>query len=439
MKYDAALKRGHDLISRSICDVRTDGICTGCGTCAGICPASAITLALAPSTGTYLPVVDSRVCSGCELCRKVCPPLTWSNQPDTGPWHASVGNFFKVFSAFSADKSVRFDSASGGFITTLLVHLLSRGYITGAVVTRRLKENPLLSEPFLATSAEEIVSAQGSKYSPVTFDKILKNLVSLDPCHHRIAVVGLPCHVEGVHRAALQHPILKNLIRYKIGIVCGQSPSILAYDYLLRRLKVDRNDLLTLSNRGGGWPGFMTITEKNGQRHEMPYGSHLSMGTVLSSPLFTPAGCQLCADPGGFSSDVIVSDAWLNRFQGDTHGVNLAVVKSLELERILDSMQRDGEMVLGESNLDEFINANRNVMTHKIFNRKIGFPFLLGPKSLLYCTQMVSADVGLARKLRLSLFYLHIKLLRKIQSAGITILVNQPLLYYFKILNILKR
>lgn len=431
---------GLTVISSSIVNVCIDGICTGCGTCAGVCPTDALTMQLNERKGTYEPKINIEKCTSCSLCRSCCPPLTWSNRPQSDQWHPALGDYVSTAACCSANSDIRRESASGGFITTLLIHLLNSKAITGAIVSRRRHDDAFNCETFLATTEEEILDAKGSKYSPVTFADALSLMRELKPTSHRLAVVGLPCHVEGISRAAQKNRHLMDLIKYKISLVCGQAPSFAAYDYLLRQLGITRADVLKLSNRGDGWPGFISIEKKDNTTWRAPYGSALSMGTVLSSPIFTPDGCQLCADPAGFAADVSVGDAWLKRFSADTQGTNLILVRNKELNHIISGMGASGVIALMESTVDEFIEANRNVMNHKIVNRPVGLTLLLGKKASVYNTGMVNSDqLSSSRRLKLAIFYLHIRLLRNLDISFLGRFVNRPVLFYLKILNLLKK
>ena len=52
---------------------RTDyGKCTGCGTCAKVCPESAITM-VKNKEGKQKPQTDYDFCKGCGLCAAECP------------------------------------------------------------------------------------------------------------------------------------------------------------------------------------------------------------------------------------------------------------------------------------------------------------------------------------------------------------------------------
>ena len=57
---------------KTIGEVVKDGLCTGCGTCAGICPMDAVEMVKDDSKGIYLPQLDEKKCSECGNCFLPC-------------------------------------------------------------------------------------------------------------------------------------------------------------------------------------------------------------------------------------------------------------------------------------------------------------------------------------------------------------------------------
>src|SRR4030043_382689 len=113
------------------------------------------------------------------------------------------------------DEEIRRGSSSGGIVTQLLVYALEKGIIDGALVVRMKKDKPLEPEPFIARSREEIISASKSKYCPVAANVVLKAILSEKG---RVAVVGLPCHINGIRKAESALPELKKKIVLHVGL-----------------------------------------------------------------------------------------------------------------------------------------------------------------------------------------------------------------------------
>ncbi|MBE0515395.1 Coenzyme F420 hydrogenase/dehydrogenase, beta subunit C-terminal domain [Sulfurimonas sp.] len=422
---------------KNVSFVSDDNMCTGCGVCVAVCPHDVISMLVDEAKGVYQSNVNLETCTDCTICLKSCPPLTWSNEPKTQIYNEMVGDYVAGYATYSNDEYIRRDSASGGFITTLLLYLLEKGLIQGAVVTKRDENNPLISKPFIATTKEEIINAKGSKYSPVKFDEILHDIIEGD--YENLAVVGLPCHIEGVARAAQKSKKLSKKIKYKISIVCGQAPSFLGYEYIAKKFEIETNKITELKNRGDGWPGYMEI-QLDSKNIKVPYGSKYSMGTVLSSPLFTPLACQMCADAVGFNADVSVSDAWLEKYMDDKQGVNLILTKNRELDEIIKQMGRDDYITLIDENINEFIKANKSVIHNKSKFNNYRLDKFIGPNRELYSQKMLNNyHVSFTQKIKLIIFTWHLKIIKKLDIKKIVPKLNDKVLFYLKALNLLKR
>lgn len=415
-------------------------MCTGCAVCACVCPLSAIIMRLNESEGYFQPSVDENICTACGLCQNVCPALTWANQQQQKTWGPSLGYHLKAFAAYSSDVNIRKLCASGGFVTSFLCYLLENDEISGAIVSRRKTDNPLLAEAFLARTAKDICGAKGSLYAPVNFEHVYKDLNDLTPDKEKIAFVGLPCHIEALHNLARIKPKIQNMIKFKISLVCGGTPSLFAYDYTLKKLKIDKNDIKELQNRGDGWPGYLTIILKNGASKRIPHGHRYSWGTVFGSPLVTPLACELCPDPSGFHANVSVCDAWLKKFSSDTMGINLILIRTKKILMLIEQMAMQGKLKTLDCSSSEFVEANKTVFLHKLVNRQYGLPFLINDGNLKYHKYIqYTKKFDLITKLKLFIYYTHIRLIKFVSINRIYPFLNDIIFFYFKVIKLLRQ
>ena len=78
----------------------------------------------------------------------------------------------------------------------------------------------------------------------------------------KIAVVGLPCHIQGLRKAMAKDSKLRDRIVLCLGLFCNHSPNFLATHFLLESNKINENDIIRLDYRGEGWPGHLKIAMK---------------------------------------------------------------------------------------------------------------------------------------------------------------------------------
>lgn len=290
-------------------NVWDEGLCMGCGTCAGICSNNAIEIKESIN-GLYKPEVNDSRCSNCGLCIKVCPGLgidfNMLNKLIFGkyPKNSFVGNYITLFTAYSLDDKIRWNGTSGGLITSLLIFLLEEGIIDGVLVTKMSDENPLRPEVILARTREDIISASTSKYCPVAANIGLNQVLEEEG---KFAVVGLPCHIHGIRKAEMIDKDLKNKIVLHIGLICSHTISFLGTEFLFRMYGIAKEDIKYLKYRGNGWPGGISIETKTGEHIFISYQEYWK---IFSLHFFAPIRCMLCYDGANELSDLSFGDAW---------------------------------------------------------------------------------------------------------------------------------
>ncbi|MBI4295764.1 MAG: Coenzyme F420 hydrogenase/dehydrogenase, beta subunit C-terminal domain [Chloroflexi bacterium] len=313
--------------SKTIDPVVRQGLCTGCGTCAAIC--SAIAMLVDHRKGIYVPQIDKAGCNECGLCFEVCPGRSvdfarLSSSVFGRPAEDSLmGHYLGCYTGHATNHDIRYNSASGGMITALLVFALEKGLIDGALVTRMSPARPLEPEPVIATSREGIIAAAKSKYCPVPANIAVKQILEQSG---RYAVAGLPCHIHGIRKAELRNKKLRDRIALHLGIVCSHTDSFRMTDLVLRKYKVNKDDIAGLHYRGEGWPGSMSIQLKDGSRQLVPLHDYI---VYHRFGFFTPRRCVFCLDRNADLADISSGDAWLPDISArDKVGTSLVVSRS---------------------------------------------------------------------------------------------------------------
>lgn len=314
-----------------------EGLCTGCGTCLAMCPLSAINMFKDNSKGTYVPQVDWEKCSQCGICLEVCPGHSVDFGQLNGfifgnkPVDVSLGYYLDCYTGYATDYDVRYNSASGGLVTALLIFALEEGLIDGALVTRMSKGNPLEPQPFIARTKEEILSASKSKYCPVPANIALEEILEEDG---KYAVVGLPCHIHGVRKAEEADSTLKAKIFLHLGIFCIHTPNFLATEFLLWQRGIAKDDVIKIDYRGEGWPGGVSIYLRDGSRIFIPW---FDAWKPLNLAFF-PRRCTLCCDGACELADISFGDAWAPEFSNDKNGTSAIISRTPKGEELLQHM-----------------------------------------------------------------------------------------------------
>jgi coenzyme F420 hydrogenase subunit beta len=332
---------------KTVLDVVLNGLCTGCGTCSAFCEEGAISMVVDAEKGVYVCRLDEGQCNKCGRCLQVCAGLGVDRvslakqlSSDTVP-DPLLGPVMTCGAGLASDEFLRQNSSSGGLVTALLVHALETGMIDGAVVTRMKGDSPLEAEPFIARTRDEILDAARSKYCPVPVNKVLREIISNDG---RYAVVGLPCHIQGIRLAQELDDRVRSRVRFCLGLACHHTPSLLGTEYIISRLGLAAEDVSRIDYRSGTWPGAMRISTKGGGIVSLPYDSGLYWG-FLFQRFFYPTRCMMCLDKSSTLSDVSFMDAW-NVAEEESGAKAMVIVRTRRGEELVESCLMAGKVGL---------------------------------------------------------------------------------------------
>lgn len=384
-----------------ISQVVEDGLCTGCGTCVSLCPNDAIELSIEETEGIYLPKLNEGKCINCGICYRICPghEVNFNKLNDNIfnklPENILIGNNLNCYTGHATDCEFRYNSASGGIATALLVYALDEGIIDGALVTKMKEDHPFIPEPFIARTKEEIIKARGSKYCPVPLNICLKEIMNSND-NEKFAFVGLPCHIHGLRKAEMINEKLKEKIILIIGIFCAHTDNFLATQYITQMNNINCNEINKIEYRGRGWPGSMQVYLDDKNKINIPFEKYI---IVHELQLFNPLRCMMCYDGLAELADLSLGDAWIPDIQKiDGNGTSLIISRSdisetilhkylskhlINLERISEEKALKSQLPLFRVKL-----VNAFISTRKLINKR--YPNYCGSKFELLSPSFVN-------------------------------------------------
>ena len=285
-----------------------------------------------------------------------------------------LGNYIRCYIGHATDCDIRYNSASGGVITALLIFALEEGIIDGALVTRMNQHKPLEPEVFVARNRDEIVSASGSKYCPVPLNVGLKKILNEEG---KFAVVGLPCHIHGVRKFEMINRKLRDKIALRLGLFCANSVTFLGTEFFLRKWGIQKTEIKKLNYRGKGWPGKIVVLSKDGKEKIIPRGTtekSFLRRILFSSSFhfdFTPQRCLVCCDQTCELSDISFGDPWLPELlEKEKVGKSLVIARSKTGEAILEKARARGKIELVEITSNKLLRA-QNWSFKRDFNSRL--------------------------------------------------------------------
>jgi coenzyme F420 hydrogenase subunit beta len=357
--------------------VEAAGLCTQCGTCAGICPADAIELRWELRHGWRVAVEDG-LCTDCGACLAACPGESFDFRPEA-PWRERnagapspdfLGPWRGLWFGWATDPDVRHTGASGGVATAILRAVLENGLpgdggervAVDAVVCAAVDpENALAVRPVLASTAAEAAACRGSKYNVVAMNETLRHVRTTPG---RYVLVGLPCHVQGLRLAQQRSATLRERVVLALGIFCGWTAEPRGTEIAARQAGLDPADLATVSYRGPGWPGEMRLLTRDGAGRRRPYPDYYDR--VVGA--CTPPRCRLCPDALAECADVSVGDAWLDRFTDDpavAEGVSDVITRTPTGDRLVDELAAREILALTDATPDEMVASQTEALRIK--------------------------------------------------------------------------
>ena len=336
--------------------VYDEGLCMQCGTCEGICPAGAVTLTWDLRAG-YRVSVDEQTCTDCGRCHEACPgpgldfsPGAWWRERNAGACSEDfLGPWRRLWFGWASDERVRHAGASGGAATALMQAALESGAVDAVVAVRMSAADPLRAESAICRSPEEVATCRGSKYDVVAINTVLRRILD-EP--GRYALVGLPCHIQGLRLAQRRSRRLRERVTLALGVFCGFTNEPRATAVLARQAGLDPGELAEVSYRGPGWPGGMRLATRQGTVRRRAYPDYFDRSVAA----LTPPRCRICPDALAELADVSVGDAWLERFEG-SDGVSDIIVRTPAGERLLEVAA--SSLVLHAGSPEEMVASQR--------------------------------------------------------------------------------
>ena len=192
-----------------VSEVVDTGLCTGCSACVIACPHDV--LGYEHREGGYRPFhledeLGPKDCThgqkGCTSCTRACPRFRdWEPTADEHLFGRVrekgeiSGISEEILLVRAADDHVHEIGQDGGLVSAILIWLLDEGYIDGALVSNLEGDGSTWrAKPGVATNAEEVLAAAGSRYT------YSANWLAYDEARERglekLALVGMGCQTS---------------------------------------------------------------------------------------------------------------------------------------------------------------------------------------------------------------------------------------------------
>ncbi len=376
---------------KSLAQIIDNGLCHRCGSCVGICPTAVLGL-----DGEDYPVVKNlSACTDCDLCVKVCPgdefdvpsmsAQMYSEPADIWDMH---GHFEQGYVSYATDVRIREGSTSGGLVSGLLVSMLERGEIDGAIVVASDEVELWKGKPIVARTREEILSAMKSKYAISPTNAVLAEVIQREG---KYALVGLPCQIHGFLKAARLNKKLKDRVVLTIGLFCHAAVEHDALRYVWDEVIEDKQNVVGFVSRIGKHPGTPHVRLRDGSSRPVYFPkaktyrpSSLEILNIFYR-LYTPGRCLTCYDSTSEFADIAVGDPWMANPSDDVkleEGYSFALARTGRGVQALERSESVGDLLLVRITKEHARSSNRMMGKEKRLRafrvlesrRRQGFP-----------------------------------------------------------------
>lgn len=262
--------------------------------------------------------------------------------------------------AYLTDKDIRHHATSGGIGSGVVKELFKRGLIKSAISHIYNQENHRYTPIIIHKEEDYVVS--GSIYHEINLIKFvsenIKNIKSPFACF------ALPCQVTPIKHILDKH----NIESYIIELTCSSQQSFEATEFLIKNCNLTTEQILSIRYRGGGWPGGITITLKNGT--SVFLDNNTSLWTqIFHSHLFIMPRCFFCSPTRNTGSDLILADPWMiDQPAKEKEGRSLCRVKTPKMSSLLSYMANDGLIACEKRSEDDFRYSQMGTIIRKNFN-----------------------------------------------------------------------
>lgn len=367
-----------------------------CGLCVGVLPEK---LAFAETPQGLLPQLtkqlDDADAEALNTAWACCPgrgvPYHHVNEFLGRTAHPLLGAFEETYVGHSGNKTVRERGASGGILSSVLIHLLETKRVTAAIVLQQGAHTPEQAAPVFARTADEVLAAAQSVYAVTPTLTVLEQI---DPAAGPYAMVVLPEQAAALRMLQAAGDPRALAIKYVFGPYAGTNMYHGSVRGFLRGQGVGNDVAISkLQWRAGEWPGYLQVDTADGRtfKAEKFYYNYLI-------PFFISRNCQIIPDFTNELTDLSVGDAWAPTYEKQRGGHAVVVPRTAEVQSILQEMVEQEKLVLNAVSVEKALSMHGHMLDFKKRGAfiRLGWQKAAGKPVPQY--DYAPADVGLMRK-----------------------------------------
>jgi len=272
-----------------------------------------------------------------------------------------IGNYKNLYIGYSNDRDIREGAGSGGIVSSILIYLLKKGEIDGALVSKQtMIDGKIGIKTFIARDAEEILDCRTSIYMDFPIKKYLKDILEFDG---KVAIVALPCFMETLKKLENEHPELKKKIPYRISLFCSGNNSEKLIEKILSKNGIKISEIDRIIFRKGHWRGMTHVFMKDGSEKIISYMHNI--GTYRNLYYYSLPKCFSCQDHFGFNSDISCGDFWLSKMKDNPIKHTSIITRNEKTDNLLNEMANKNIIDLQSVSARDILKSQKRALIYK--------------------------------------------------------------------------
>lgn len=357
------------------------GYCVGCGACASV-DNSPIKMKL-DDFSKLQPTIDDSIDFNLESgsYQSVCPFSDESDNEDTigknlfglnAVHHEKLGYYLATYAGHVTEGTFRDSGSSGGMGSWIASTLFKQGLVDGVIhIHQRVPtaDDNRLFHYQLSSTMDEIRNGAKSRYYPIELSEMVK-LIKERP--GKYLFVGIPCFIKSIRLLSQQDEVLKERIKFCIGLICGHLKTARFAEMLAWQCDIPPQQLTSIDFRTklpeyGANKYGVTVTGMvdNLQVSRISPPVNRMYGTNWGLGFFKYKACDYCDDVVAETADVTIGDAWLPQYLKDSQGTNVVIIRNIEIQGIINQAIQEGELKMDSITPDDVIESQKSGFEHR--------------------------------------------------------------------------
>lgn len=275
-----------------------------------------------------------------------------------------------TFIGYSLDEKIRYKATSGGVGSSVLEFLFKKKIIQSAL-SFSFDQKTLKFIPKIIYSFDQY-EISSSIYQEIDLQKFIR--ANVDKIKGTFACFALPCQSRFI-RGFLK---MNNHSTFIIGLTCSSQQSIEATYFLLKYLKIRKENVVSLSYRGNGWPSGIQILLKDKTTRFISNNKSI-WPSIFHSRIFILPRCFRCKNTLNTYSDISIADPWLKEYTNkEKIGKTLIIANNEDSLKLLEDMYEEKVISLNKISSDLVFKSQQSTIDRKkiYFKYKKLFSFI---------------------------------------------------------------